>query len=144
MNVIELLKADHDQVEKLFDEMDNLENFFEKQEIFQKIKRELDLHAYLEETHFYPLLESKPGFEELIDQSLDDHQEIKGLIEELDGIEDEEEFEERLGELIEAVQSHVELEEDELFPRLGTAFSEEEINQLGYTIEESKKSSEAA
>ena len=144
MNAIELLKADHGQIEKLFEEIDSVEDFYKRQDIFQKIKRELELHAYIEETFFYPLLENKPGFEELVDKSLDDHQEVKSLLEEIDVIDDEDEYEERIGELMDNVQSHIELEEDELFPKLESTFSINEIEQLGNTLDEAKRSSEAA
>lgn len=144
MNAIELLKSDHDQVEKLFDELDVAEDFYNKQEIFQKIRRELELHAYIEETHFYPSLEIKEGFDDLLDRSLDDHQEVRELLEEIEGVEDEDEFEDLIGELIDSVQSHIELEEEEVFPRVENTFTADEIEQLGTSLDEAKRSSEAA
>ena len=144
MNVLELLRADHDQVEKFFDEIDAAEDFYSKQEIFQKIKRELELHAYVEESHFYPLLQDRDGFEELVDRGFDDHLEIKTLIEDIDSLDDEDEFDDLVSELIDSVQSHVEMEEEEIFPRVENSFTSDEIEQMGIALEEVKKASEAA
>lgn len=148
MNAIEFLKSDHTQFEKIFDEMDSTEDFFEKQDIFQKLKKTLELHAYIEETHLYPLLQDRSGFEEVMEQSFDAHQKIRDLLEQLDAMESDEEFQEEfsdlMAELIEAVQSHVETEEDDLLPLLKSSFPTEEIEQLGSVFEDAKKLSDVA
>src|ERR1044071_4796944 len=53
MNAIDLLKADHDRIEELF------ERFKENEEdshatLFKQIRNELDTHTHIEETIFYP------------------------------------------------------------------------------------------
>jgi hemerythrin superfamily protein len=145
MDVTELLKQDHEKLSKLFVRMEALEDFYERREIFQEIKDVLEVHTYLIEAHFYPLLQDKAEFEELIEEALEDQQEIDLLLEEMDSIEeDPDRFDDRLGELIDCVQSHIELEEDEIFPKLAKAFSELELEQMGTTLFEAKKASEAA
>ena len=140
MNALEMLKDDHRKVDQLFEQMNNLEDYSEKTELFQKIKDELQLHASLEESHFYPLFAEKPGFEDLVEDSLDDHQEVKSLLEEISAIDDEDEFDERIDELMESVQYHVEQEENEFFPRVEAIMSKEELDQMGSEIDELRRS----
>src|SRR5689334_4865301 len=54
-NAIDLLKADHDTVQAMFDKVKASPNRDHK-ETFKKIKLELDTHAHIEETIFYPHL----------------------------------------------------------------------------------------
>lgn len=144
MNALEFLKADHQRVNELFDEMDTVEEFEQKKGLFQTIKNELDVHSYLEETSFYPLFAEREGFEELIDDSLNDHQEVKSLLEEIDTVESEEDFDDRIQELQESVQSHVEEEENELFPKIELVMTEDELEELGIQLDEAKRSSKLA
>jgi len=51
MNAIELLKADHDTVDRLFQKVKATEEG-EHKELFKKIKAELDVHAHIEEKFF--------------------------------------------------------------------------------------------
>lgn len=144
MNAIDFLKADNQQIERLFDEVEDAENFFEKQELFQKLKRDLDFHMYLEESHLYPLVEEKFGFEDLVDRARDSHQEIRNLIDNIESVEEEDEFSDIFRELSENVQDHIEMEEEDLLPRVSGVLSDEEFKQLGDQLEEAKKTSEAA
>ena len=63
MNAIALLKADHKIVEGLFTQVEATgEN--EHPALSEQIKTELEAHAYIEETIFYPALQ-QDGDEEL-------------------------------------------------------------------------------
>jgi len=50
---LDLLKADHDVVEKLFEKVKANEDG-NNAAVFAKIKQELDTHAHIEETIFLP------------------------------------------------------------------------------------------
>ena len=79
---------------------------------------ELEVHAVVEEDVFYPALKKELSDGVLIDEALKEHQAVKDLIEELKGMEaDDEEFGEKWSELVENVQHHVEEEESELLPQ---------------------------
>ncbi len=51
MNAIELLKDDHNKVERLFQKVKATEDE-EHKELFEKIKMELNTHTHIEETIF--------------------------------------------------------------------------------------------
>lgn len=140
MNALELLKSDHDRVNDLFDQVQQVDQVKDKRRIFQEIRQELEMHAHIEETVFYPAFADRPEFKDLIEQSYEDHLEVKELIQEISGLRDENEFEDCVDDLIDCVQDHVEEEEDELFPRIRTALSEDELNELGTRLQSSKQS----
>ena len=54
MNAIELLKTDHQAVEALFQKA---EEGKPSDALFNEIKAELEAHAYIEETIFYPAIQ---------------------------------------------------------------------------------------
>ena len=63
MNAIELLKEDHDAVDKLFQKVKATPDG-DHTKIFEQIKAELEAHTHIEETIFYPKLKEE-GDEEL-------------------------------------------------------------------------------
>ena len=63
MNAIELLKADHDKVDALFEKVKADEDA-DHRGTFEQIKAELDVHTHIEETIFYPKMQEE-GDEEL-------------------------------------------------------------------------------
>jgi hemerythrin-like domain-containing protein len=73
----------------------------------------------LEETVFYPVVAEQADEEgkQLVDVALQDHQDIKALIEILQEIEDDAAFETRFQELRVHVEQHIEDEEITMFPQ---------------------------
>jgi len=142
MNALELLKADHDVVEELFDEVKSSEES-EHAALFDRIRMELEVHSHIEETIFYPKLEDE-GDEQLVDivrEGIEEHRQIKMFLTELSSLsEDSEKFEPKLKVLIEDVEHHVEEEEGEMFPLIEDQFDEEVLEQMGAALEAEKKS----
>jgi hemerythrin superfamily protein len=120
MDAIEMLKADHQKVTQLFSEYTATREQKAKRQIAEQIFVELETHAQLEETVFYPAFEEEADEEgkQLVAESLEEHQTVKDLIEELRGLEaDDAEFDAKFRALMENVQHHVEEEEAEMFPQ---------------------------
>jgi len=150
MNAVELLKADHDVVRKLF--QDVKESEVEKHPaIFKKIKAELDVHAHIEEVIFYPKLK-EDGDKELVDivlEGIEEHRQIKMFLRQLaDLSDDSDQFEPKLKVLIEDTDHHVKEEEDEMFPLVKEQFESDVLGRLGEKMaaekEKFKKESAAA
>ena len=55
MNVINKLMADHKEVERMFKESEAAARG-KKRDVFFRIKAELEAHAWIEESIFYPTL----------------------------------------------------------------------------------------
>jgi len=117
-DAIAMLKADHQRVKDLFTQYEAAENVETKRTLADQVFRELDTHAQLEETVFYPTVnEETDEGPELVKDSLEAHQTMKQLILALRDIaHDTEEFDTKFHELMHHVEHHVEEEEAEMFP----------------------------
>jgi iron-sulfur cluster repair protein YtfE (RIC family) len=150
MNAIELLKADHQVVEGLFEEVEDTEAG-EHPGIFERIKAELTVHAHIEESIFYPALQEDgdEALVELTSEALKEHSQTKVFLGELDVVaSDIDKFESLLIKLIEEVRHHVEEEEGVIFPAVEEQFDVEILQRWGTQMKAEKdrfqESSESA
>ena len=81
MNALELLAEDHQKVKELFEEAENAEGK-EQQKIFAQIKSELEIHARIEETIFYPAVQEHEELKDMVLESLEEHRQVKTLLKE--------------------------------------------------------------
>lgn len=142
MNALDLLKQDHQKVKDLFKQFEANNDQNANQEIVESIKVELDIHAHVEESIFYPTLEDQNDDEliELVDESLEEHQEVKDLLKDIDGLtEDRQQLRSKVMELRQKVEHHAEEEESELFPRVRKVLPEEDLERMGEEIESEKQ-----
>ena len=133
-DVISLLKADHQHVQELFARYESARDFPTRQQIADEVFTELHIHAQLEETLFYPAFEDAADDEgkDLVEAALQDHQLVKDLIVELQGLAVEaEEFEVRFQALMNNVQQHVEDEETQLLPAAEHVLADDMQDLLG-------------
>jgi hemerythrin-like domain-containing protein len=109
--------------------------------LVDKICTELEIHSEIEEKHLYPTV--RRAIEEargLVDHSLDEHEEVASLIEEIRAMNiDDESLDATMEELINAVQEHVEEEETELFPEMKSALNRETLMNLGEQLARTKR-----
>jgi hemerythrin superfamily protein len=139
MNALEVLKQDHQKVKGLFKEATGSPDQNKRKELFDKIDTELEIHAHIEETVFYPALETHEELKDLVAKALEEHQEVKIMLEELEELGSEShDFGSKLQELIESVEHHVEEEEGEMFPKVREVFDESQLEQLGQELESAK------
>jgi hypothetical protein len=147
MNIFELLKQDHEKVAGLFEQIEPTTERAEKtrQELFARLKSELDLHAHLEETILYPALEQVEQTREIALEGVEEHRVVKRLLKELDEMPvTSEQWTAKLTVLKENVEHHVEEEEGEMFKKARAALNREEIDDLTARLESEKKRQKAA
>jgi hemerythrin superfamily protein len=107
--------------------------------LFAQIKQELDIHARIEETIFYPSIKKAAATREIVLEGFEEHHVIKLLLKELESMPvDTEEWAAKMKVLQENVEHHVEEEEGEMFQKARDVLSESEINQLGEQMQELK------
>jgi hemerythrin superfamily protein len=142
MNAIDLLKEDHDKVDRLFQKVKANEDADHK-DTFEQIRSELDVHTHIEETIFYPKLK-EDGDEELkkiVLEGIEEHHQVKIFLRELASLVDEsEKFQPKLKVLMEDVGHHVQEEEGQMFPMIREQFDEYTLQMLGQEMEKEKKS----
>ncbi len=140
MNAIELLKEDHDKVDRLFQKVKATKEA-EHKELFKQIKAELDAHTHIEETIFYPKMKEKDELEDIVLEGIEEHHQAKMFLRELANLtEDSEKFEPKLKVLMEDITHHVQEEEGEMFPKVEKIFDTATLKELGEQMEKEKKS----
>jgi len=118
-DAIQLLKADHREVEKLFGQFEKAKDEDRKQALADKICLELKVHTQIEEEIFYPAGREYLDDEEMIDEAVVEHAAAKDLIAEIEGMQPSDDlYDAKVTVLQEQIEHHVEEEEKELFPKL--------------------------
>lgn len=147
MNPFNLLKTDHEKVAGILTSIEETTERAAKgrEELFTRLKEELDLHAKIEEEIFYPALEESEDTREITLEAYEEHRLVKQLLAELEvEPKNTEEWTAKFTVLKENVEHHVEEEEGELFEKARKALSQDEINMLGDRLQEAKKQNRAA
>lgn len=141
MKATELLKTDHAMMMDLIRQCGDAMNTDPDRcrEVFERIQDELELHAEMEETLFYPAV-ANAGIPELgdeVQEAMDDHMIIKELLGEITEAmqTDAEQFNTKFMLLTENVTRHVKEEEDVIFTKLESVMSPEKLEELGDQLE---------
>jgi len=139
-NAIDLLKSDHRLVEALFQKVKANEDGNNKP-VFKKINAELDVHAQIEETVFYPYL-LKRGDKELkkiVREGIEEHRQAKMFLSELEKLTGtSEQFKAKLTVLMEDIEHHVKEEENEMFPMVEDQIGEKTLQRLAVELQAEK------
>ena len=137
-NVIDLLTADHREVQALVQEALAAED---RRELLDVIIGQLVRHSVAEETIVYPVMvaELSDG-KQAVEHDTEEHKELEALMKKL---EDRDlsvaEQTSTLEKLKEVLDDHVSDEEDEQFPRLRAELSDERLETMGGAVEALKK-----
>jgi hemerythrin superfamily protein len=143
MDAISLLTADHRDVERHFKAFEKAGEraYATKGKAVEAIIEALSVHAVIEELVFYPAARrARTESTGLVLESLEEHHIVKWVLSELESMEPtDERFNAKVTVLIEQVRHHVEEEEQDLFPKIREALTEEHLAELGEELEAAKK-----
>ena len=129
-DVVELIKNDHREVERLFD-------LLQKQPAtrglnFPILCALLIAHSRAEESEVYPVAKDEAGETEEVAHSQGEHAEAEHMLEQMTAMDpDSAEFATALDELIKAVNHHVEEEESKVLPGMQQRLSDARRAELG-------------
>jgi hemerythrin superfamily protein len=136
-DALELLKADHKKVKKLFKDFEKMKedaDASEKQALADEICNELTIHAEAEEELFYPAAREVIEEEDLLNEAEVEHATAKDLIAQIQEMDSTDPmFEAKVKVLGEYINHHVEEEEKELFPLVKKA-KQIDLEALGEEI----------
>jgi hemerythrin superfamily protein len=111
-DAIALLKADHREVEKWFEQFEKARTSERKQELAEKICSSLRIHTQIEEDIFYPAFLSATDDVDLHHEAEIEHDSAKKLIAEIEASSpDDEYFDAKVKVLSEMIKHHVKEEE---------------------------------
>ncbi len=139
-NAIELLKADHREVDQLFEQFQSARGRQQRKKLVRQIATALNAHTIIEEEIFYPAC-SKHGIEEDdLDEAQVEHDTIKLLVRELlEGSLDDDYYDAKMTVLSEYVKHHVEEEEEPqkgIFARVEK--TDLDLDEVGRELEDRK------
>jgi hemerythrin superfamily protein len=121
-DAVDLLDADHKAVKALFIKFNALceddAPAGEKQQVADKICKELTVHAQIEEEIFYPPVRDAIGDDGLMDEALQEHAEAKQAIAAIQGMSaGDEGYDDKVKQLGQLIDGHVLEEREQIFLR---------------------------
>jgi len=147
-SALTLLKTDHGTVKELFEQVLSEESSLlpGKRPIIDRILQELELHAKLEETIFYPALKAKTKRDtedrQQMLEAAEEHATVKDLIRKIKRTTGRDEtLRAKVQVLKELVEHHVQEEESEMFAEAERLLGDKRLMQLGAEIEKAKQRS---
>ena len=147
MDALKLLKADHDKVKKMMEELDSTTEraLKTREEGFTKLRHELEVHEAIEEEIFYPALKEHPKAKEIVLEGYEEHNVVDMVMAEIAGVSyDDETWGAKFTVMKENVEHHIEEEENEMFEKARQVFDRDELGQLGDRMAERKEELTAA
>ena len=143
MKATDLLKQDHQEAAGLMDKLETADkgNMGPTKQLFTQLKDALTLHTQIEEQIFYPALEQHEETKDMIGEAFSEHKEVKEMLAEMSRMTPgSDEFMDKLTELRDGVEHHVEEEENEMFPKAERVLGESRMQELGRQLQQMKQS----
>ena len=117
-SVTDMLRDDHKKVKGLFEEFEQADDAKAKQRIVETALMELEVHSKLEEELIYPAIRAEIDDEVLMDEALEEHHVVHGLIGELKKMKpSDDRYDAKFTVLTENVKHHIKEEESDMFPQ---------------------------
>ena len=144
MKVTVLLRNEHENLKSLFNKYKkpDARNANGKKELFNDIRREIMVHSQMEIEIFYPALSgtSSTTADKLVSEAREEHEAIEQSLQELNTINPSDRtFETKMTAMMEAVLSHIEKEEGEIFDEARKILPEYRLEELGLEMEGRRK-----
>ncbi|HJT15761.1 MAG TPA: hemerythrin domain-containing protein [Thermoanaerobaculia bacterium] len=147
MNPFEMLHNDHVAAQGLLKDLINIGEKASRKERMQMlnlIEREVKIHTALEEKIFYPALRKAAedkGDKDLVYDAVEEHDAVDKLLPELKllALKKDGSFEAKVRLADKLVNQHIELEEEQMFPRMKEIIAEEKLEQIGEKMTDEKE-----
>jgi hemerythrin superfamily protein len=142
VDALKLLREDHDRVRKMLDDGESTTEraIKTRSELFGRLKRELEIHERMEEEVLYPAMKEHPKAREYAFEGFEEHHVVDTILAELEQTDPgDEQWTAKFKVVKENLEHHMEEEENEAFPQVRRAFSDEELEKMGARMEEIKQ-----
>ena len=159
MDVVDLVKRDHDRVEELFTRfkggggltglvkrVTGNVSLRQRRTAVTAVCRELDTHATLEEEILYPAARATGDADlgRMLDEAAREHARVKEMVAELrQGRHEGDDLDTKMSSLEECVSHHVREEENEMLPRIESLIDERQRARLGQRMQARRRRARA-
>jgi hemerythrin superfamily protein len=138
--IYEVLEREHRMVTDLLQRAQRA-GASEREDLLEQAMQELISHSEAESETFYAALRDHDETRDLVDEAESEHQQVAVLLDGIDhAADDDGAVQNRIQELIEAVEHHVQEEERELFARARSVLDEDQARELAERFREIKAS----
>jgi hemerythrin superfamily protein len=142
MKATVFLRKDHERIAELFSKYRKAKHPVQNgsRTLIEQIRREIYLHSAVEAEIFYPALQTTTSAqaEELVESAGHDHEHIDSLLE-LAASNHNGKAAEAMQRLMDAVEAHIEREEQDLFAEARLNLSEQRLEELGLEMEDRRR-----
>lgn len=141
MNVLELLRVDHQSVNTIFQSimLTSSADKAKREELFGTLKEALIKHAHAEEKVFYPPLREQQQSHDIVEEGLHEHHSVEDQIQKMSAIPaDSDDWIDAIQHLKECVQHHVKEEETEIFPKAEQLLGRQRLDEMGDEVQQAK------
>ncbi|MEV1142759.1 hemerythrin domain-containing protein [Micromonospora sp. NPDC049799] len=142
-DVVDVLTADHREVEVLFVELESRQGTPEhRRHLADVVIAELVRHSVAEEMYVYPTArKALPDGDQIAEHEISEHADAERTMKDLESVDPSDaRFDELLAHLTSTIRHHIQDEESDLFPRLRAAVAREEMVELAGKVQAAKKS----
>jgi iron-sulfur cluster repair protein YtfE (RIC family) len=133
MQATELLRNAHELFRRLIAEHRSCSPD-KKREIFRTLKKELEIHAKIEEELFYPAVVRLRSGEAraIVRNGLEEHQALEGMLAEIDQMDVKDAgYDDRIAALRDNLERHLRDEEERIFAQALSHLSEARLEKIG-------------
>lgn len=134
MKATELLKKQHEDVDRLFNALQRAKSR-DKARLFTELATKLVAHDAIEREIFYPACEKHMGLFEELAEGIVEHGVVEFCLHRADTARGTTNFDHCLKVLRELLEHHIEEEEEELFPKVERALGAGRLEQLAEKME---------
>jgi hemerythrin-like domain-containing protein len=140
MNAIDLLKTEHEKAKQAFEEI-QAAGANQRAPLWAKLEPELKVHEEMEEVALYgPVAQALGSTDQTLKQWQEHHRdevsEAEALIQEIDGLDSTtDDWVEKVEELQDALEHHIEEEEGDIWPRIQQAWDQSKLEDAGQQME---------
>ena len=143
MDFVTLLRRDHEKMSTMFQQVArgyDQPDRPERHQLFQQLKRELELHAAVEDLHVYRVFQQSEPTRDDAHEALEAHRKIKTLLDQLEAAPAyDHKWLSKFQELQKLVETHVAAEESEMFRKVEAVMTPQEAEELGVAVETAKQ-----
>jgi hemerythrin superfamily protein len=140
--ILRHLAAEHGEVSTMMKSIANASPTSKtRDELFPELKKNLLAHAKAEEKVFYPALRRHSELEPMVERSLAQHRQVEEMLQQLSsGDKSSATWTNAFERMMHAVEQHVELEEEHIFPKAKDLTDGSERDQILSRFEQAEES----